>query len=177
MASTGNTFPGTGENNADDGVTAWTNPGNITADDGANATCSTASSSQWLVGRNYGFSIPSGSTINGVTVRLEAAETSPGNESVAAQLQNDSGTLIGSSKTNNVNGTSFTVYTYGSSSDVWGATLTTTIVNHANFGVRFRYQTSHDVQVDYCTIAIDYTEPSVGTIGTMLRSGGVIPTV
>ena len=45
MASTGNVFAGTGENNAGIGATAWTSPGSVTADDAADATCNAAASS------------------------------------------------------------------------------------------------------------------------------------
>lgn len=155
--STGNTFPGTGENNAGIGATAWTSPGNILADDNTTATCNAGASSQYLIARNFGFSIPAGATITGVTVRIAGTESSAGTEIVNAQLQNESGTLIGSSKQQTFSGTTEAIYTYGSSSDVWGATLTSTIVNDADFGVRFWYTTAHNTTVDYVTIAIEYT--------------------
>ncbi len=158
MPSTGNIFPGTGENNAGIGATAWTNPGNIVSDNATDASINAGASSQYLVARNFGFNIPSEAAINGVTVRIEAAETGAGTESLNAQLQNDSAALVGSSKANTISGTGVAVYTYGSASDVWGATLTPTIVNNANFGVRFWFTTVHAMTVDYVTIAIEYTE-------------------
>lgn len=159
MANTGNVFPGTGENNAGIGATAWTNPGNVVSDNATDATCNAAASSQYLVARNFGFTLPAGSTINGVTVRIEASEHSGGTESLNARLQDDSGTLIGSSKAQTISGTTKAVYTYGSTSDLWGATLNTTIVNDADFGVRFWFTTAHDVRIDFVTVAIEYTEP------------------
>jgi hypothetical protein len=156
VASTGNTFPGTGENNAGIGATAWTNPGNVTADDTTDATCTAAASSQYLVARNYSFAIPPNADILGITVRIEASESSAGTESLNAQLQNDTGTLIGSSKSATISGTAKAVYTYGGTTDVWGATLTAAIINDADFGVRFWYTTAHNVQVDYVTLAVEY---------------------
>ena len=77
-----------------------------------------------------------------------------------AQLQDDAAALAGSSKSTSnegsISGTTKAVYTYGSTSDVWGATLTPAIVKNANFGVRLWFATSHDVRIDYVTIAVEY---------------------
>jgi hypothetical protein len=158
MASTGALFVGTGENNAGIGATAWTAPTNIVSDNTTDATCNAAASSQYLIGRNISAAIPTGATINGVIVRVEASEHSASTESLNAQLQNDSAALIGSSKANIISGTTKVVYTYGTSSDVWGAALTEAIVENANFGVRFWFTTAHDVRIDYVTIEVFYTE-------------------
>jgi hypothetical protein len=101
--------------------------------------------------------VPVGATIEGITVRLEASEHSPGNESVNAQLQDHTGALIGSGKATTVSGTAKAVYTYGAVTDLWAATLTVAIVNSATFGVRFWYTTSHNVAVDFVTMAVEYS--------------------
>ena len=159
--STGNVMAGTGENNAGIGATAWTSPGNVTADDAADATCNAAASSQYLVARNFNFaSVPDGATILGILVRVEASEHSAGTEPLLAQLQNEAGTLFGSSKSTSnagsISGTAKAVYTYGSTSDVWGATLTASIVKDADFGVRLWFTTSHDVRIDFVTMAVEW---------------------
>lgn len=154
--STGNIFAGTGENNADIGATAWVSPENIVDDNTVDSTCNAAASSQYLVARNFNFQIPGGAIIRGITVRIEASESSPGAETLNAQLQNESGTLFGSSKTASINGTGKTVYTYGGVADLWGATLTPAVVNDADFGVRFWYTTAHNMAVDYVTMAVQY---------------------
>jgi hypothetical protein len=167
MASTGNVFPGTGENLDRGGATDWVSPGNVVSDNATDATCNAgASGSDYLVLRNFDFSaIPLGSTINGITVRFEASEHSTGSETVSAQLQNDTGTLIGSAKTVSVAGTAKTVYTLGSVSDIWGTsagTLTRAMVQNATFGVRIWYTTAQDVRIDYGTMAVEYTAPGSG---------------
>lgn len=170
MANTGNILPGTGENNAATGGTGWTGPTNIVSDNATDATCNAAASSQYLVARNFGFTLPAGAVIGGVLVRVEASEHSGGTEPLLAQLQDASGALIGNEKTTSnegsISGTTKAVYTYGSTSDVWGATLTQAIVNDADFGVRFRFNSAHDVRVDFVTIAIEYTVPTVVLPGT-----------
>lgn len=157
MPSTGNTFVQTGENNNGIGATGWTTPENVVSDNASDATCNAAASSQYLVGRNCGFNIPTTSTVRGVTVTIEASEHAGGTESLNAQLQNDAGALVGSSKANTISGTGKSVYTYGTSSDVWGATLTPAIINDADFGVRLWFTTAHDVRIDYVQIAVQYT--------------------
>lgn len=174
MPSTGNVFAGTGENNAGIGATAWTNPGNVTADDAADATCAAGASSQYLVARNFNFaSIPADATIAGVLVRVEASEHTAGTEPLLAQLQNETGALTGSSKSasneGNISGTAKAVYTYGSTSDLWGATLTRAIVQDADFGVRFWFTTAHDIRIDFVTMAIEYSLPSVDPNVVRLR--------
>lgn len=157
--STGNTFPGTGANDAGIGATAWTNPGNILADENTVASCNAAASSQYLVAKNFSFTIPQNSQILGITVRIAGTESSSGTESMNGQLQNESGTLFGSTKTATFSGTSEAVYTYGASSDTWTltqATITAAIVNDPDFGCRFWFTTAHNITVDYVTIAIDY---------------------
>jgi hypothetical protein len=155
--TTGNTFPGTGSNNNGIGATAWTSPTNIVSDNATDAACNAGASSQYLVASNFGFNLPQNATIIGVIVRIEAAESSAGAENLNAQLQNASATLFGSSKSASITGTGATVYTYGTASDLWGALLTETIVEDADFGVRFWYTTAHNMTVDYVTISIEYS--------------------
>lgn len=162
MPSTGNVFAGTGENNAGIGATAWTSPGNIVSDNTTDATCNAAASSQYLVARNFSFSsIPADATIVGILVRVEASEHTAGTEPLLAQLQNETGALFGSSKSTSnegsISGTAKAVYTYGSTSDLWGATLTRAIVTDADFGVRFWFTTAHDIRIDFVTMAVEYT--------------------
>jgi hypothetical protein len=157
VATTGNVFAGTGENNAGIGATAWTSPGNITSDNATDASCNAGASSQYLVARNFSFSIPAGATILGVTVRIEGTESSSGTEAMNAQLQDESGTLVGSVKQATFSGTGATVYTYGGVNDTWGVgQLTPGQVANANFGVRFWFTTAHNITVDYVTMAIEF---------------------
>ncbi|CAL7961514.1 exported hypothetical protein [Gammaproteobacteria bacterium] len=159
LVSTGNVFPTSGTNDAGIGATAWVNPGNIVSDNTTDATCTAAASSQYLVGKTYSFTIPQNAQITGITVRIEASESSTGAETLNGRLQDAGGALFGSTKTASINGTGKTVYTYGSATDTWTLTQTTItpdIVNDPDFGVRFWYTTAHTMAVDYVTIAIEY---------------------
>lgn len=163
MANTGNIFPGTGANDAGIGATAWVNPGNIVSDNAVDASCTAAASSQYLVAKNFNFaSVPTNATIAGVTVRIEAAESSTGSETLNVRLQDEAGALTGTGKTASINGTSPVVYTLGSVSDLWSATVTPAKVHDIDWGVRFWYTTAHNMTVDYITMALEYTTPPPG---------------
>ena len=163
MPSTGDVFAGTGETVDRAGLTAWTTPENVVSDNASDATCN-GTGSDYLVARNFDFSaIPALATITGVLVKVEASEHTSGTEPLLAQLQDETATLAGSSKSTSnegsISGTPKAVYTYGSTSDVWGATLTRAIVQDADFGVRLWFTTAHDIRIDYVTMAIQYTVP------------------
>lgn len=172
MASTGATFPGTGANVDRGGLADWANPGRITADDGSTTDCNAGTASDYLVASNFGFSVPSDATINGVEVKAEIAEDALGTEVFSAQLQDDSAALMGAAKTATVSGSTLTVYTYGGAADLWSATITPAIVNDADFGVRLWFATSNNAHVDYVTLNVTYTEAS-GAVVKKLAAMGV----
>ncbi|MGZ5581791.1 MAG: beta strand repeat-containing protein [Usitatibacter sp.] len=110
-------------------ASGWTNSGNALANDGAYA--------DWLLSRSeggsdqsgniiatgFGFSAGSGDTVNGITVVVRAMQTNtPVGQTLHVYLLNG-GTPVGSEKTVSLSG-SFTDYTFGSSSDTWGAGFT-----------------------------------------------------
>src|SRR4051794_1268202 len=73
MATSGPNIAGTGADDAAVGTSAWFNPENITADDGGVATQLglNGATSHYLKGTSFGFSIPSGATVNGILVEWE----------------------------------------------------------------------------------------------------------
>jgi len=164
VASTGNVFPGTGASVDRAAATAWTSPGNVTADDGSDATA--AVPTDYLVCSNFNFaSIPDDAIILGVTVRVEASETGSGTTDYIPQLHSDTTpTLIGSAKTAvNVSGTTKVISSNGGTTDLWGATLTPAIVKSSGFGVSlWATDTTNTLAIDFVTIAIEYTVP--GTV-------------
>lgn len=165
MATTGAKIAGTGTSVARGSNTAWTNPGNITANDNTTASCSSGSTgTAYLRASNFGFSIPTGSVINGVTVVVEMAESSAGTEAVTLQLVDDTATAFGTTDGFTANGATLTLYTTGSSTSKWGATLTPAILNDTDFGVYLWYTTAHNTTVDYISIDVDYTPPATGSI-------------
>ena len=74
MATQGPNSGGTFANDVTVGTIAWTTPSNAAISDGvftaAAVLCSTAASN-YLKATNFGFSIPVGSTINGILVEIQ----------------------------------------------------------------------------------------------------------
>src|SRR5512133_2448410 len=176
MASQGPNLPSSGTSVDRAGATAWTTPGNITADDTNYA--SAAVPTDYLIATGFGFSIPAGATINGVSVQVEAYETGSGSSNFVPQLCSDgTPTLIGTAKTaTTVNaGSSATpnVYDLGGVADLWGATLTPTIVNGTGFGVvLWSTDTTNTLFVNVVRITIEYT-PASTTYTAPTPTGGL----
>lgn len=147
----------------------WTNPGNAAASDNSYATkiCSTSgSSSNTLQATNFGFSIPSGATINGITVEIERKSNRGSPTLVDASVKLiKGGTVSGTDKASASTWPTADAYaTYGSSSDLWGLTLTDSDVNASNFGVSLRVKQSPTggkltatANVDHIRITVTYT--------------------
>jgi len=160
--------PSTGTN-VSLGNNAWSSPGNITSSDDtyASAPYSNSTDTDNLQGTGYGFSIPAGATINGITVSVERHYTGPGVAIDSTRLVK-AGVAVGSSKAGGVWPLSDATATYGSSSDLWGTTWTATDVNASNFGVLLGASdntvgSSGTAFVDTMTITVTYTVASTVT--------------
>ena len=68
--------PGTVVDSDATGTVAWTNPMNATTSDNVYATISCPTGiSHYLKATNFGFSIPTGATINGIVVEIERKQS------------------------------------------------------------------------------------------------------
>lgn len=135
----GNLNAGTGANDSSLGTVPWVNPGNLTACDTSYATVVLTGvvESEKLLATNFGFGIPSTATIQGVVISVTNYISYTGSETYQPFLQlYEGGSYLGSSKQNVwALHTTPTIDTSGSSTDVWGASLTPAIVNASTFGV------------------------------------------
>ncbi len=172
-ATAGPNLPGTGANNTSIGTTAWTSPGNVTATDAnrASASLATTATSNYLLATNFGFAIPAGSTIDGVSVTINRLE---GNLSTRAAIQDSTlllskaGTIAGTNHASASNWpTTEGAASYGGVADLWGITLTSTDVNASNFGVALSVVNiksgpggTETALVNSVTMTITYTAPS-----------------
>jgi len=174
---------GTGADDPAVGTIAWTNPTNIqvagTPYAIATAVPSQGGKTHYLKGTNYGFAIPSGATIDGITVtirRQSSGALSPFIRDSEVKLVKG-GTVQTTNKA--VTGTDWALApawgtaTYGGAADLWGTTWTAADINAANFGVVLAAANPNptagrprDATVDYMQITITYT-PAV-TIPTTL---------
>lgn len=138
MASEGPRSPGASANDASIGSTAWTNIGSIFLEDGntAAAIASSTAASNYLKATTFGFSIPSGATIDGIVVEIKK-------QSVSSLWTKDNavriikGGTIGSTDKSLVGDwpSSLTWATHGSSSDLWGESWSHSDINATDFGV------------------------------------------
>lgn len=153
---------GTGASDSSSGGDfAWSNPGNITLNDGSYAQCNLASStSYYLVGTNPGFSIPAGSTIDGITIDINILTVSGASCDWWFVQTVQGGAIGGTNKaTGSFNNSTFQTITFGSSTEKWGRTWTASDINNSGFGGAIAVQAgSNAVRVDSMTITVYYTE-------------------
>ncbi len=195
MAVTAWKFPGTAANVAASGDNAWTNPTNISADDGSYAENGVinASTSEILKATNFGFvsgDFPSGWALSGIEIEVQRYQLILGSVNVrdhTVQLYNASGTLTGSNVADTATNwpTSDGLKTYGGAGNMLGTTLTPTDLQDADFGVAFKIQgvgsggTPSLAYADYLRVRA-YIDPppsgyelvGIGTVAETTVSGG-----
>ena len=169
MATTGATLAGTGANDAGAGSVAWTNPGNITADDSSYATVGVdfGAESQWLKATNFGFAVSG--TVDGVTATINRRATGGSIADVEIRLVFAGGvdTLGGNRSAGSNWPGSFTTASFGGSSDTWdNMEITASQVNNSGFGVAFRCWDDiffeSDAEVNWIKIDVTYTPAGGG---------------
>ena len=155
----------------------WTDPSNVNANDGSNASITAATYdagdvSFRLYSRTFGFAIPVGATINGIEVHIERFCDAGAAEDFRVQLVDGDGFIVGTNKADTVTawpGTA-TLVTYGDSTDLWGLTTTEwtpTVINDTAFGVAVSAAATAnntDVHVDYIQITVHYTPAEGGAV-------------
>lgn len=171
MASTGFTIAGAGANVTGVGTEAWANPSYITADDGTYASGAAAAKDEqmnYLKGSSFGFSIPAGSQIDGIELRVQAKDASGAALSkLTHAIVGKSDSTLGSDliSTDVSLTTSDVNYTYGSSTEKWGLTWTVDDVNASTFQGRISanaggtFGIGGDAVVDAMWINVYYTLP------------------
>lgn len=131
---------------------------------------------------SYGFSVPTGATIDGiiVTINRKSQYNVPGGnggtvaDSIVQLVKADS--LVGSNKaTASFWATTAASATYGSSTDLWGTTWTSSDINNSGFGAAFAASIdttsttsrTNTAYVDYIRIEVYYTVGSTGNMFSM----------
>ena len=151
------------------GGTDWTNPSDIVSDNSTFASVATGggSGSSNLTGTSFGFSIPSGATIDGIKVEIKRYEgaASHNMEDVNVVIRKANSTFGSTNKATYTEFPTVSAYeTYGGVSDLWGETWTPSDINNANFGIGFSsnngFTSSGTAYVDTMRITVSYTVPS-----------------
>lgn len=153
------------------GTLTWDSPANAAGSstgDYASVTAATGGSeySHYLKLTNFGFSIPSGATIDGVQVRIRVVGVVESSGSWAwdkVRLINESGTVGTANKATGNLPTVFSLVTFGGTSDTWSAEASAINWNDADSGVAIAVGTTPAVSgtniayVDHVEILITYT--------------------
>jgi hypothetical protein len=178
MASQGPRFPTAAVNVSTGTETAepWVNPTNVGADDTSEATITAATYdspdiSQRLVTSGYGFTIPIGSTIDGIVVEIMRRNSAGAASDNRVQLQDETATLVGDDKADTALDwpTTEALKTYGGTTDDWlpAGSWTPAQINDADFGLVLSVQAdaaNTDIQVDFIRITVHYTAPPAASL-------------
>lgn len=121
------------------GTTAFVSPSNVSASDNTYATklAGTPLTTYYLTVTNFNFSIPSNATVAGIEVNVEGKKSLAQDTGRFSNVKLIlSGSISGTSQSSSQElATSDSITTFGSSSNLWGNTLTPAVVNASNFGV------------------------------------------
>lgn len=169
---------GTGANLTGVGSVAWSNPGYIVSPD-ANRSLNvvTSAGSNYLRASNFGFAIPAGAIIQGILVNIKRSASNNYVKDAQVKLVNASGTISGDNKAlaSNWSGSNL-VFSYGSSLDLWGLTLTPADINDSDFGcvlaVTLTSGSNAAAYVDHIEIVIYYS--SLTTIAAVISQSATV---
>jgi hypothetical protein len=161
------------ESNSNGGTRSWNNEGNVYANDNnyANTTFSDVATSNYLIAKGFGFSIPSGATINGIQVTIERYESGGSTNYISDNevLLVKNGITGGTNKaavSTMWTHTAGATANYGGTGDLWGQSWTAADINNANFGVALSADVTNTpgstrtANVDYIQITVIYTPAS-----------------
>ena len=173
--------PGTMADDATVGTVAWSNPDNAKVSDNVYATAVLSNNfSHYLKATNFGFTIPTGATINGIVVEIEGylVVTSGATQQIKIIK---GGTVRTTRKTTTFpEGAVNEAYnTVGSSSDLWGLSWTAEDINASNFGMVFYLGFADDTPagtwyVDHIRITVYYTNPITSLPSKMSINSGTL---
>lgn len=171
------------------GAAVWANPSNVFSSNDSLAVATLnfsagPATTNYLKATNFGFTIPAGATINGIVANIERnGDLGNGNKIFDNSLKLiKNGTISGSDKADALTQwpSSDTVATYGSMTDLWGATWTASDINASNFGIAISAiktgggNSNKIAAIDYISLTVYYTPlPTTGTIViTKVANGG-----
>lgn len=181
MASQGPNNPSAAADDTSIGTLSWTTPTNVYSNNGARAYRGPMNSGEktyYLKVTGFGFSIPSGATIDGIVVEYErnAPFSSGSIKDYAVRIVK--GGAIGATDRSTATAWpgSEAYESHGGASDLWGESWTDGDINASNFGVAISAQctaSSGDyAQIDHVRATVYYTAAAAGQPAAK-RMGGV----
>jgi hypothetical protein len=142
----------------------WVNPGNVTAEDGVEATITDAAFdngqvSHYLNATAYGFTVPSGAAISGIEMEVARRAFAGAARDWEVRILYDGGASDDKADATAWPATIAT-RTLGGPADIWGRLWTDTEVNHPNFGALLMAMATAadtDIGVDFVRLTVYYT--------------------
>ncbi|MFC1913552.1 hypothetical protein ACFLX7_05130 [Chloroflexota bacterium] len=144
----------------------WLTPTNAGADDSTTTNVGISAldkePTEQLDATDFGFAIPLGSTIDGIVLEYDRFSPDVGADVTDTLVQlRHAGALVGINKAAGAGwATTETIVTFGTSSDVWGTTLTAAQINESTFGVSVVATTitnNSQAEIDFLRITVYYT--------------------
>jgi len=174
--------PGTVVDDNATGTIEWINPMNATTSDNVYATFTSPidATSHYLKATNFGFSIPSGATINGILVEIERIVPTGGTGQVndsEIKIVKSNGTIGDTNKSTGATWSATESYiSFGGSSDLWGETWTAADINDSDFGVVLSATISNQFvasygRVDHIRITVYFQEAASESAKFQVKSG------
>lgn len=165
MASSGPNSPSSASADTSIGTRGWSVITNVLAEDGNNAVSGPfggANISYYIAATGFGFSIPAGSTIDGIVVEWKKFASNNWARDYAIRIIKNG--TIGTTDQSAAGDwpTSATYSTYGSSTYLWGETWTADDINSSGFGsaLSARESSLYYPSVDHVRITVYYTTSS-----------------
>ena len=154
---------------------AWADPDGALADGGTVATAPSNNAEQGFA--SFGFSVPAGSIVDGITVRAEAMSTGASCR-LSAALSGNAGSNPTSFK-NATLPTSMGVVSFGGSGDTWGRTWDPTQLTDSKFHLVLRSSdpgsncssSTDTTSVDWVTVTVTYRTIKSGDSNPPLAKG------
>ena len=173
MADTGATNPGTLINDSSQGTKTWQGATNAQTSNNSRSFCFSMynnTTTQYLKVTNFGFSIPTDATIDGILVEVERrATSSDALKDLEVFIVKSDGNYGSENKadTGTTWPTSDAYVSYGNSTDLWSESWSYTDINDTDFGVGFRAigaasANNDQPEVDHIRITVYYTETVAG---------------
>ncbi|HLA33956.1 MAG TPA: hypothetical protein VJ001_03710, partial [Rhodocyclaceae bacterium] len=160
--------------NSNTGDNDWANYGNAVSSNDSYATVSLddGDQSDYLQCTNFGFSIPSGATINGITVNIERKSTATNITDRRVRIVKGGSRGSDDLSTNTGYPSTDTVEAHGGATELWSETWTAADINSTGFGAALSVEKTDNsggartVSVDHIQIVVNYTVISAPTVTT-----------
>lgn len=194
MASIGPNNPSSGVSDDAVGTEVWSNPGNVLASDNSRATSNQGTpnvtrQTNYLKATSFGFSIPTGATVDGIVVEVEKLGSTGFNPAThfvrdaEIKIVKADGSIGSTNKADTETNwpSSDTYVSHGADDDLWGETWTPADINNVNFGVvvsgnMTQASGSVTANIDHIRITVYYTPPDFSPsamMQQMMIAGGL----